>query len=167
LLAGTGNGFMLFSEGIAKHLSLNTTGFNSVNAQFDATGPIRLAKHLEPGHLDSLCFGSLHFSIKKLLEWNIEKIEAHNRRLIQRAMEAFGDLGLLSNSIRSRKDHGNILNISGDDTLYAYLEQENVSCSQRGGGIRFSFHLYNTEDEIDAIVKILKSAPGSLKTSKK
>jgi selenocysteine lyase/cysteine desulfurase len=159
LLAGTGNGFMLFSERTSDHLSLKTTGFNAVNGQLDSTGPIRLAKHLEPGHLDSLCFGSLQFSIKKLMEWNMEKIEAHNRGLIRKAMDAFGNLGLLSDAIRNRKDHGTILNIRGDDALYAYLEEENVSCSQRGGGIRLSFHLYNTEEEIDAIVKILKSAP--------
>ena len=167
LLAGTGNGLMLFSERTTKHLSLKTTGFNAVNGQLEAKGPIRLAKHLEPGHLDSLCFGSLHFSIKKLMEWNMEKIEAHNRALIRKAVAAFGDMGLLSEGIKNRKDHGTILNITGDDALYAYLEEENVSCSQRGGGIRLSFHLYNTEDEIDAIVKILKSAPGIIKTPKK
>lgn len=97
----------------------------------------------------------------------MEKIEAHNRALIRKAMAAFGDMGLLNEEIISRKDHGTILNITGDDALYAYLEEENVSCSQRGGGIRLSFHLYNTEDEIDAIVKILKSAPGIFKTPKK
>jgi len=167
LLAGTGNGLMLFSQRMTEHLSLKTTGFNSVNGQLEAPGSIRLAKHMEPGHLDSLCFGSLHFSIKKLMEWNMEKIEAHNRRLIHKAMDAFGELGLISDVIRNRKDHGTILNITGDDALYAYLEQENVCCSQRGGGIRLSFHLYNTEDEINAIAKILKSAPRTLKTPKK
>ncbi len=166
LLAGTGNGLMLFSKRITDQLKLKTTGFNSVNGQLDAPGPIRLAKHMEPGHLDSMCFGSLHFSIKKLMEWDIEKIEAHNRRLIRKAMDAFGELGLLSDTIRNRKDHGTILNIPGNDALFSYLEKENVCCSQRGGGIRLSFHLYNTENEIDAIVKILKSAPRNLKTSK-
>jgi len=167
LLAGTGNGFMLFSERTTEQLSLKTTGFNSVNGQLEAKSSIRLAKHLEPGHLDSLCFGSLQFSIKKLMEWNMKKIEAHNRQLIRKAIDAFGTLGLIGDTISNRKDHGTILNITGDDALYAYLEQENVSCSQRGGGIRLSFHLYNTESEIDTIIKILKSAPGTLITPKK
>ncbi len=167
LLGGTGNGLMLFSDRMSEHLSLKSTGFNAVNAQFEGKDSIRLAKRLEPGHLDSLCFGSLSFSIKKLMEWDIQKIEAHNRRLMQKAKETFGGLGLLNDSIVKRKDHGSIFNISGGDALYTYLENENICCSQRGGGIRLSFHLYNTENEIDEIAEILKSAPGSLSSYKK
>jgi selenocysteine lyase/cysteine desulfurase len=167
LLAGTGNGFMLFSERAAKRISPKTTGFNAVNGRLDHQGPIRLAKQMEPGHLDSLCFGSLDFAIKKLMSLGIENIEAHNRSLLKKAMEGFGSLGLLGDDITNRPDHGTILNITGNDALHAYLVENNVSCSQRGGGIRLSYHIYNTEKEIEDIINILKMAPPALRTPKK
>jgi selenocysteine lyase/cysteine desulfurase len=167
LLAGTGNGFMLFSERAKDVFRLKATGFNSVNGNVEAKGPIRFTKHLEPGHLDSLTFGSLDFSLKLLSQWGLKSIEAHNRKLMAKAIHEFGALGLLDDTILTRKEHGTILNIRGNDALYHYLEAENVSCSQRGGGIRLSFHLYNKEADIEAMVQILKGADPSLSTPKK
>jgi selenocysteine lyase/cysteine desulfurase len=162
MLAGTGNGYMLFSERASDRLSPKTTGFNSVNGKLEDKGAIRLAKHLEPGHLDSLCFGSLGFSIEKLMDWGMDTIEKHNALLIQKAIEELVSLGLVDNSIRSRKVHGNIINMWGGDRLFNYLAEKDVCCSQRGGGIRLSFHLYNTEEEVDRLIQLLKSADPSL-----
>ena len=41
--------------------------------------------------------------------------------------------------------------------MYQKLLENDVFCAQRGDGVRLSFHFYNTESEIDAIVKILKT----------
>ncbi|MEZ2415286.1 aminotransferase class V-fold PLP-dependent enzyme [Muriicola sp. E247] len=162
LLAGTGNGYMLFSERASERLSLKSVGFNSVNGNIEAKNDIRLAKRLEPGHLDSTCFGSLDFSIKKLMEWDIKVIEKHNKALIEKARESLLGLNLLEEAVAKRKTHGAILNIRGGDKLFSYLSDNNVCCSQRGGGIRLSFHLYNSESDLNTIVDILKSAPSSL-----
>jgi selenocysteine lyase/cysteine desulfurase len=116
-------------------------------------------KHLEPGHLDSLCFGSLNFSLKMLLNLGIKNIEEHNRALVKKALQCFGELGLLTKDVLQRKDHSTIFNIRGDDALFDHLITNNVSCSQRGGGIRLSFHIYNDEKDIEKIADILKSAP--------
>ncbi|NNK11740.1 MAG: aminotransferase class V-fold PLP-dependent enzyme [Flavobacteriaceae bacterium] len=166
LLSGTGNGYMLFSESASERLRPKSTGFNSVNGNMEAKGEFRLAKHLEPGHLDSLCFGSLDFSLKKLMEWDIKNIEKHNAKLMDIAIKEFQALGLLNEALLNRETHGNILNIRGGDELYSYLSNNNVCCSQRGGGIRLSFHLYNSESDINSIVEILKSAPSSLTSLK-
>jgi selenocysteine lyase/cysteine desulfurase len=40
--------------------------------------------------------------------------------------------------------------------MYAKLIEKDIICAQRGNGIRLSFHFYNTENEIDKIVDILK-----------
>ncbi len=167
LLAGTGCGFMLFSDAIQQQLTLKTTGFNSANSNLESKGKFRFAKHLEPGHLDSMSFGSLDFSLKMLSDTGLPAIEAHNRKLMKKAKEEFGNLGLLKDEILFRNDHSTIFNLIGDDRLYHYLEEQNVCCSQRGGGIRLSFHIYNTENEIDRIAEFLKSAPGKLTTTKK
>ena len=166
LLAGTGNGYMLFSERAEDRLRMKTTGFNAVGGNAEHKGQIRLAKHLEPGHLDSLCFGSLDFSVKKLMEWGLEHIERHNTGLRKKAIDELTSMGLVQDWVGSRKVHGNIVNIRGGGDLFEYLDENGVCCSRRGGGIRLSFHLYNSPAEIDMLMRILQSADPSLTTPK-
>jgi selenocysteine lyase/cysteine desulfurase len=167
LLAGTGNGFMLFSKEAQTILHPKASGFNSVNGNVKAKRTFRFTKHLEPGHLDSMSFGSLDFSLKMLMNLGLKNIESHNRNLMNKALKCFGELGLLREEVRQRKDHSTIFNLIGDDALFQHLVNNNVSCTQRGGGIRLSFHIYNDEKDIDQIVDILRSYPGSLATLKK
>ena len=156
LLAGYGNGFWLFKDGIKDRFSIKTIGFNAANADFGAKDSIRFSKHFEPGHLDTLNFGSLGFSLNFLAHIGMERIGEHNKRLSEKAKKEFTDLGLLEDTVVQRKGHSTIFNIKGDDKLFRHLLDKGVICSQRGHGIRLSFHFYNTEKDLDAIVKILK-----------
>ena len=158
MLDGTGNGYALFSERAQERLDLKSTGFNAVGGNLEQKGNVRTAKHLEPGHLDSTCFGSLGYAVEKLQAWGIENIESHNGKLMQKAIAGLHSLGLIKDPYENRRVHGNILNIRGDDALFAHLSEKGVSCSQRGGGIRLSFHLYNNLADIDGLLSILKSA---------
>jgi selenocysteine lyase/cysteine desulfurase len=157
LLAGTGNGFMLFDEGVSDRINVKQTGFNSANADPGGREGIRFAKYFEPGHLDSLCFGSLNFALKKLKQIGMDRISAHNRQLGKLAKAHFEELGILALPVVRRKWHSNIFNIEGDERIYHHLTRHKVGCSQRGGGIRLSFHCYNADKDINRIVEILKS----------
>ncbi len=157
LLAGSGNGFMLFGAGVEDRFSIKTTGFNSAGVNLKAKDKIRFAKYLEPGHLDSLTFGSLNFSIGMLSEIGMEMIEAHNKKLTQKAKIVFSEMGLLEPGVVSRKDHSTIFNIRGDDQIFHRFRSNHIACSQRGDGIRVSFHFYNTENDIDSIAELLRS----------
>lgn len=44
--------------------------------------------------------------------------------------------------------------------MQEFLEREGVVCSAREGMLRFSPHFYNTEEELDAAVELLKSLQG-------
>ncbi|HET8736133.1 MAG TPA: aminotransferase class V-fold PLP-dependent enzyme [Pricia sp.] len=158
LLGGYGNGFFLFKEGLETHFAVKTTGFNAADANLDMEDDIRFAKHLEPGHLDTLNFGSLKFSLEYLESLGKGNIETHLAKLSKKGQEEFAELGLLEDAVVARKAHSTIFKINGDKRLYRKLEQHDVVCSQRGGGIRLSFHCYNTETDVDQIVKILKTA---------
>ncbi len=158
LLAGYGNGFMLFSDAVQERFSLNTIGFNAANGDLTKKESIRFAKKFEPGHLSCLNFGSLKFSLDFLTSIGMDAITEHNLGLSLKAKQAFTELGLLNNVIVARKAHSTIFNIKGDEIMFNRLIQNNVLCAQRGNGIRLSFHLYNTKDEIDEVVKILKTA---------
>ncbi len=157
LLAGYGNGFMLFKEDIMERFSLKTTGFNAANAELSKKNEIRFSKHFEPGHLDTLNFGSLKFSLEFLDTVGKDTVEAQLRKLSSHAKKAFTALGLLDIEVTGRPQHSTIFNIAGNDATFQKLSSNGVICAQRGRGIRLSFHCYNTENEVDQIVRILKT----------
>lgn len=157
LLAGYGNGFVLINEAAKEHFDLKFIGNGSVDRDITKRDDIPFCKFLEPGHLDSMNFGSLQFSLNFLESIGMKHIETQLGDLSQKAKEEFSSLGVLEGNVTERTGHSTIFNIKGDKSLYNKLTQENVVCSPRGNGIRLSFHFYNTENEIDAIVKVLKS----------
>ncbi|MEO0505944.1 MAG: aminotransferase class V-fold PLP-dependent enzyme [Bacteroidota bacterium] len=156
LLSGYGNGFVLFSEEVQNRISLPYGGNGSVEGDESLKQTIPLNKRLEPGHLDVLNFGSMGFSLRWLQQLGLENIGAHNKVLSKKAKNLFAELGLLDEFTLSRTCHSTIFNIKGNDDLYNKLSQENVICSQRGSGIRLSFHFYNTEEELAIIGDILQ-----------
>nr|WP_297787798.1 aminotransferase class V-fold PLP-dependent enzyme [uncultured Allomuricauda sp.] len=156
LLAGYGNGFYLVKEGIKEQFELKGIGNGSVDNDASKRNSITFCKFLEPGHLDSLNFGSLEFALNFLDEIGLENIEAQLQKLSKRAMSVFSELDLLEQAVTKRKQHSTIFNIKGDEKLFNKLMEENVVASPRGGGIRLSFHFYNTEEEIDVVSTLLK-----------
>ena len=157
LLAGYGNGFMLFSDQIKDKFSVNNIGFNAADGDLGKMDAVRFAKRFEPGHLSSLNFGSLKFSIEYFERIGMDKISEHNRKLSKYAKGEFQKLGLLSDEVVGRKNHSTIFNIKANAATFQKLIDNDVFCAQRGNGVRLSFHFYNTEADIDTIVKILKT----------
>ena len=157
LLSGYGNGFMLFKDDVKEAFSIHTMGFNSAETDLSGKDDVHFAKQFEPGHLDTFNFGSLKFSLDYLSDLGIANIQLQLEKLTDKAKREFAELGLLNEAIVARKSHSSIFNIKGDRTLFNMLTEKGVVCSERGEGIRLSFHFYNTENDIDTIVKILKS----------
>jgi len=135
---------------------LRGIGNGSVDNDASKRNSITFCKFLEPGHLDSLNFGSLEFAVKFLDEIGLEDVQAQLQKLSKKAISTFSELDLLQPAITKRKQHSTIFNIKGDEKLFNKLTAENVVASARGGGIRLSFHCYNTEEEIDVIATLLK-----------
>ncbi|MCG2460586.1 aminotransferase class V-fold PLP-dependent enzyme [Flavobacteriaceae bacterium F89] len=155
LLAGYGNGFWMCKEDIKEYFSLKGSGFGAVNGNLNAKDKILFMKHLEPGHLDTLNFGSLKYSLDFLSRIGMDIVETRVEALTAYAKTKFAEHGLLESYVVRRNQHGPIFNIKGNDALFHHLTEKNVVCSQRGGGIRFSFHFYNTEKHINDIIKSL------------
>ncbi|MFS4469731.1 aminotransferase class V-fold PLP-dependent enzyme [Maribacter sp. 2210JD10-5] len=156
LLAGYGNGFMLFSDQLINEITIQNIGFNAADGDFDKKDRIRFAKRFEAGHLSCLNFGSLKFSLTYFQKIGMDNITRHNQVLSQKAKKEFAALGLLEEHIVARKRHSTIFNIKGDDKVFHHLLENDILCAQRGNGIRLSFHFYNNGDDIDTIVKTLK-----------
>lgn len=153
LLGGYGNGFFIVRNSVQPLFSIKSIGNGSVEGDPSKRNQIPFHKYLEPGHLDSLNFGSLKFALEFLDKIGMDKIDQHNKILSQKAKVAFSEMNLLQDSTAKRENHSTIFNIKGDDKL----SEKNVVCAQRGAGIRLSFHFYNVVAEIDKISKILKN----------
>ena len=158
LLAGYGNGFMLFKDEVKDRCALKSIGFNAANARPELKDEVRFARRFEVGHLSCLNFGSLKFSLDFLSKIGMDNIERKNKELAGKAQWELTQLGLLENAVLARKEHSTIFNIKANDALFQIFTDKEVICAQRGDGIRFGFHFYNTEEDINAIVKILKIA---------
>ncbi|MDB4093752.1 aminotransferase class V-fold PLP-dependent enzyme [Flavobacteriaceae bacterium] len=141
MLGGYGNGFISFNKGfLNSHFKLEKKNFLNL---------------FEPGHHDTLSFGSLLFSLKKISNYGIDKIEKQINTLSIYTLDKLKTKKLLDTKILKRNNHSNIFNIKGDEILYKHLLDNNVICSQRGNGIRISINFYNTKSEIDYFLSLV------------
>ncbi|EDM43554.1 hypothetical isopenicillin N epimerase [unidentified eubacterium SCB49] len=155
LCAGFGNGFMLVKNDVQERIFPKTIGFNSADTFESKPKDTRFIKYFEPGHLDFIAFGSLDQAIKKVEQIGIENISEAIKINTVCAMEGLVEKGLLPEKSMNRKEHSSIINFTGDQLLFEKLQSKNIVCSPRGGGIRVSFHYYNSMDEVNALLAVL------------
>ena len=159
LNAGYGNGFMLFNKDIEGKVFPKHLGFGSLQGKYKAHEDNFLGK-FEPGHQDTLNYGSLGEALKLIKQFGISTIESQVNVLKSQAKQIFTEMNLLEEAVAKRGDHSSIFNIKGDDKLYHYLREKDIIVSQRGEGLRVSFHYFNTEEELEILVKALENHKG-------
>ena len=157
LLSGYGNGFLLVNPKATPRFSLKAMGYGSGRNAREYQKERTFCKHLEPGHLAALNFGSLGYSLQWLMELGMDRIGKHLHALSSRARDEFNALGLLDPIVKERATHSTIFNLAIDLASHQQLLANNIVCVRRGEGTRLGFHLYNTQEDVDAIVEILKS----------
>lgn len=155
LNAGYGNAFILFNENAAEKIAPKSSGFNSLQGKYKAHEGNFIGK-FEPGHQDTLNFGSLNAALKVLKEVGMDVVEERVQTLGSLAKEEFVKMNLLEKTVAEREFHSSIFNIRGDDKLYQHLRSQDIIVSQRGDGIRVSFHYFNTEQEVEQLISALK-----------
>ena len=155
LNAGYGNAFILFNATVPGKIAPKSVGFNSLQGKYKAYQGNFIGK-FEPGHQDTLNFGSLKTALALLDEVGMELVQEQVAHLSKRAKQEFTAMGLLEDMVVKRDQHSSIFNIKGDTELYNYLKSEQIICSQRGNGIRIGFHYFNTEEELEYLLKTLR-----------
>jgi selenocysteine lyase/cysteine desulfurase len=155
LLAGYGNGVLFVKEETQQQLLPKTIGFNSAEAVFSRRDEIPFMKHFEPGHQDTLAYGSIAQALLYMEETGMDVISEKNASMACMAKEQFAERGLLENEILKRETHSTIFNIRGDQALFQKLTNENIICSQRGNGIRVSFHFYNSPEDLATLLSVI------------
>ncbi len=157
MLAGYGNGFMLFGDGVEDRFAVPTLGFHAANGSYDQKEAITFAQKFEPGHLSGLTFGSLGCSLSYLTHVGMDKITAYNQHLANQAKQELAALDLLDEHVVARKTHSGIFKMKVDHTMFQKLQENGIVCSERGNGVRISFNFYNTEADLAKLVGIIKA----------
>ncbi|TBW30282.1 aminotransferase class V-fold PLP-dependent enzyme [Gramella sp. KN1008] len=153
--AGYGNAFMLFNESIQGKISPKHLGFGSLQGKYKAHEGNFIGK-FEPGHYDTLNFGSLKVAIDLIKEKGMDAITQQINVLKNISRERFAAAGLIEEWTAEREDFAPLFNIKGDDKLFARLREKDIITSQRGNGIRVSMHYFNTEEDLERLFKELK-----------
>lgn len=152
--AGYGNGLFLFKEEVAQKVAPKTTGFNSRYGKYKQQEGSFIGR-FEPGHQDTLNYGSLGVAIDIINEIGIDTIHDRIQSLSTKAKAAFVERGLLEEAVATRTQHASIFNLKGDQALVNRLEEKGIVCMVRGEGVRVGFQYFNTEEDLEALLKAL------------
>lgn len=155
MLAGYGNGFVLIKDGAADHLYQDRKP-RPMPVETFLKGRSPLSLCFEPGHLDTLNFGTLNESILYMEKLGIDFIANKISTLAEKAKAAFTELGLLSEQVAGRAQHSSIFNLQVSDELIRHFEASNIIAISRGKGVRVSFHFYNTAADLDHLLQVIK-----------
>ncbi|MUP44409.1 aminotransferase class V-fold PLP-dependent enzyme [Gramella sp. BOM4] len=153
--AGYGNGFMVFNDSVQGKLAPKHLGFGSLQGKYKAHEGNFIGK-FEPGHYDTLNFGSLKAAIDHINRLGLDRIEAQILDLKTQMRDRLKDAGLIESWIANRKDFSPLFNIQGDDQVFNKLRTDGIIASQRGEGIRLSVHYYNSQKDLDHLFRVLK-----------
>ncbi|MHA7056143.1 aminotransferase class V-fold PLP-dependent enzyme [Aquimarina sp. M1] len=154
LLGGYGNGFMLFKDDVMDHITPNSYKKAASRTEYDYSYTHLRARY-ECGHLDTLNFGSLQYSLQFLSEIGLSTIEKKIQELTAYTKSELTGLNLIDKDVIKRTNHSSIFNIKGDQKIYNSLKEKNIVTSLRGDGIRISLHFYNTKDDVVRLVEEL------------
>ncbi len=156
MLGGYGCGFFLFTEEATQRFDMKVTGMNSA-AGNPNPGVLPLVNLLEPGHLDSLAFGSMQFGLQYLADLGQDAIQEYLKTLTDKALKGFEELGLLEDVVVARKDkHATIFGLQLDEKYLSILKEKDILGSYRGA-IRVSIHIYNTEKDVSKLLLALRN----------
>ena len=152
--AGYGNGFFLFKEHMEEKVQSGEFEIKDLQGK-NKPHKGSFIGTFEPGHLDTLNFGSLKTAIDLIKQVGISEIENGIKELAAVAKAKLSEKGVLETAVVNRELHSSIFNIKGDDKLFQKLRTNRIICSQRGEGIRVSFHYFNSEEDLENLLKQL------------
>ncbi|MEO6836914.1 MAG: aminotransferase class V-fold PLP-dependent enzyme [Ginsengibacter sp.] len=153
LMGGYGNGYVFLSDQLKgqlyqdrKSVPVSTNSFIKENI---------LSSSFEPGHLDTLSFGTLHQGLNYLQSLGMDHIEKTNQQLCQKARDAFYSRGLIPAWMFNRKEQSTIINLPLGTETIDRLNAAGILSSKRGTGLRISFHFYNNMKDLDHFLEVL------------
>jgi selenocysteine lyase/cysteine desulfurase len=164
LLTPEGIGLLYLSDRARERIEPTLVGWVSVPAPEDYGNfeqdwkPGALA--WETGTGATALFYGLEASLRLLTETGTERIASHLEELTDYLCERLNgrDYDIISSRRKEEKSQIVCLRHRGGQTplsLYAHLKRQHINVAPRGDRLRIAPHLYNTSEEIDALVEAL------------
>ena len=91
-----------------------------------------------------------------LQEIGMENIAGHVQNLAQSLLSRAHDLGIRAKTPADSTGPLVVLQSKDSSLLVQKLAEDNIVASNRHDGLRISFHVYNTKDDVKAVVEVLK-----------
>jgi selenocysteine lyase/cysteine desulfurase len=169
LLGLQGFGFIYVSEELQEKLEPKYVGWLSVKSAWNLLDyDLRLrnsADRFQNGTINVFGVYALSASLKLFKELGFENVE---KRIIENSIyfiKQLEDLGydtILKNV--PKENIAGIVSINHEKSKYLFeeLERKNIIAAFREGVVRFSPHFYNTKEEIDFVLSILKEIQNQL-----
>ena len=142
LLGGFGNGIVMLSKAF---VAMTSQKVESIRECFFN------------GHFNILGMASLDFAIRELVQNDFQSLVKEKAALSREVKNQLIADEFLPQWVGERSTHSSIFNIKGGEELFAFLQKHNIRCVQRSSGVRVSFHFYNTENDLDKLLKTLKT----------
>lgn len=132
----------------------------------DFTGLVNYQSKYQPGalryevgeHSNFILVPMLLEAIRQINEWQPENIQQYCAKITRQPIQQLRESGFWIEDERYRGHHLFGIRIPKTlqvDTIKSLLKKNKISVSFRGDSIRVAPHLYNTEDELLKLVKIL------------
>jgi selenocysteine lyase/cysteine desulfurase len=154
LLGGYGNGYAFLSDQMKDAIYSKNKLAELPTAPF-LKGKDHLSMCFEPGHLDTLNFGTLNESLNYLGAIGFDSIEKTTQALSNKARLELNSRGLIPDWTLERKYQSTIISMPLDQEIVSKLAAAKILCSPRGTGTRISFHYYNTEENLNQLLQVL------------
>jgi len=154
MLGGFGNGFVLLSDQLKDQLFRERKPASLPTENF-LENRDHLSLSFEPGHLDTLNFGSLNQGVQQLQLLGLENIEKITQSICTQARAEFHSRDLLSKEMLERKAQSTIISLPLTPAVCEKLTAAKIIFSNRGAGSRFSFHFYNTHADLNHLLAVL------------
>lgn len=118
------------------------------------------AQQFECGSPNMLGIHALSASLSLLLDIGMQEIESsilENANYLIDKINACSNLQLITHQNHQLQSGIVVFKHQQIATkiLYQFLHKHNVVCAMRGGGIRFSAHFYNTNEELDKAISLI------------
>jgi selenocysteine lyase/cysteine desulfurase len=167
LLGPSGAAYLYVKDALIEKLEPPLVGWASVNQDvFDTVDfwdiwHLRLSKtasRFEVGSPSFVSFVGAREAMKLLLNHGIENIAKRIMKLTDILIDAVKDLGLELQTPEEKQHRSGIVNfkVKRPQEVTRQLASKGIIVSARANGIRVSPHFYNTEEEIERLVKEIK-----------
>lgn len=163
MLGPEGLGFFYCRPELREQLKLTQYGWHMVdplgNYTYKDWKVAKTARRFECGSPNMMAIHALQASIQLLLETGMDQVEAQvleNSLYLCERLNSMNGVELLTDTDAGR--YGGIVSFTAgdkDDEIFQTLQQRNVFCALRGGGIRFSPHFYTPRALLDEALEVV------------